>query len=188
LASDGTHSVPYKVLPLLTAGLASVYLIFSLIAIPQSGEEAKPIRPSANPESHALQTQQDFSSISGFHLFGHPVTSSSVGLSAESTQALQLKGVLYLKDNQAHAIIESAGHIQKTYRVNDTLPGGAVLQAIADHSIILTTNNGQESLSLDKTKLGLATATDMQPEPQPSNEQQPSADDIVIQPPESLAN
>jgi type II secretory pathway component PulC len=169
--------------------LASVYLIFSLVAITQSGEGAKPIPPSANLDSHAFQTQQDFSLISGFHLFGHPaVASSSAEFLAESTQALQLKGVLYLPDKQAHAIIESAEHSQKTYRINDTLPGGAVLQAIADHSIILVTHNGQELLTLDKTKPEFAKVTDTQAEPQLSNEQQPSPDDIVIQPPESLAN
>lgn len=172
---------------LSATGLALVYLIFSLVTLSQSGSETKPTQRAANQERHTSQSQQDFSLISGFHLFGHSaVVSSSAGLPAESTQALQLKGVLYLKDNQAHAIIESAEHVQKNYRINDTLPGGAILQAIADHSVILVTNNGQESLSLDKTKIGPATVT--QPESQPSIEQQPSADDIVIQPPESLAN
>ncbi len=170
-------------------GLALVYLIFSLVTISQSGSETKPAQRAANQERHTSQSQQDFSLISGFHLFGHPaVALSSAGLPAESTQALQLKGVLYLKDNQAYAIIESAEHTQKNYQINDTLPGGAILQAIESHSIILVTNNGQESLALDKTKFGLDTATDTQPESQPSIEQQPSADDIVIQPPESLAN
>jgi type II secretory pathway component PulC len=172
---------------LSATGLALVYLIFSLVTIGQSGAETKATQLAANQERHTSQSQQDFSLISGFHLFGHSlVASNSTGLPAESTQALQLKGVLYLKDNQAHAIIESAEHSQKNYRVNDTLPGGAVLQAIESHSIILVTNNGQESLALDKTKFGLTT--DTQPESQPSIEQQPSADDIVIQPPESLAN
>ena len=167
--------------------LSVVYLVFSLITFRQSGVETNP--QTIKVAGHPLEIQQDFSLISGFHLFGQSADASiTAGLPAKSTQALQLKGVLYLPDHQAHAIIESTEHSQKNYRINDTVPGGAVLQAINANSIILVTDNGQESLTLDKTKIGQTVTTDSIAKAQPNDDQQPSENDIVIQPPESLAN
>ncbi len=133
------------------------------------------------------QTPQDFSSIGDFHLFGRPknaASSSFPGLPAESTLPLKLKGVLYLPDKQAYAIIEASDQNQKTYRINDALPGGAMLQTIESNSVIISSGKRQESLALTQTKLE-------QPKNQSTAEQQAaapqSADEIVVQPPESLS-
>ena len=173
-----------KLLPILATGLAFTYLISGIPAI--TGTETEPATPQASvTQSHALQTPQDFSLISDFHLFGQSSSASpsAAGLPPETTQQLQLKGVLYLPDKHAYAIIESSDQHQKTYQINDTLPGGAILQAIESNSIVIMTDDRQESLILTKTKLE---------QTQPAAEEQPvspePANEIIIQPPESLAN
>jgi type II secretory pathway component PulC len=214
----GTHSVPYaafqkkpetniilktavfdsadsrtKLLPILATGLAFTYLISGIPAM--TGTETEPATPQANvTPSHALQTPQDFSLISDFHLFGQSssasTSASATGVPPETTQQLHLKGVLYLPDKHAYAIIESSDQHQKTYKINDTLPGGAILQAIESNSIVILADNRQESLILTKTKQEQPATADMQPELQSANEEQTtpeSANEIVIQPPESLS-
>jgi type II secretory pathway component PulC len=65
-----------------------------------------------------------------------------------------LQGVFFLAQHpkMAHAIIESADQIQKTYKINDELPGGAILQAIERNKIILLRDNQQEYLELATEK------------------------------------
>ena len=143
MAHNPFDSVAYKTyrLPILATGLAGAYLVFSLV---QLDADPQPIPPTTKVESHAPQTQQDFSEITGLHLFGQAALPSSAdGFSVEPSQALQLKGVLYLPDNQAHAIIESSGHVQKTYRINDSLPGGAILQTTGKITAAVGAPNGQ---------------------------------------------
>jgi len=182
---DITGSKP-KVFPILATGLVLTYLINSILTFSSSATETETTDKTTLAQNPELQTPQDFSRISEFHLFGQSASTSSVGgLPAETTLPLKLKGVLYLPDNHAHAIIEAADQTQKTYRVNDTLPGGAILQTIESNSIVIMSDNRQESLGLAKTKTEQA-------ESEPSTEAQPISpepvDDIVIQPPESLAN
>ncbi|MFI3155825.1 MAG: type II secretion system protein N [Methylococcaceae bacterium] len=175
-----------KVLPILATGSALAFLLSSLLTLSPSGTETEAATPKTsiaqNPE---LQTPPDFSLIGEFHLFGRPGSASSSvgGLPPESTQPLKLKGVVYLPDKHAHAIIEASDQSQKTYRINDILPGGAILQAIESNSIVIMTDDRQESLILTKTKLE---------QTQPAAEEQPvspePANEIIIQPPESLAN
>lgn len=189
---DSADSKP-KLLPILATGLALTYLLAGIPAMTSYGTETEPATPKASiAKNHELQTPQDFSLISDFHLFGQTssASSSAAGLPPESTQQLQLKGVLYIPDKQAYAIIESSGQHQKTYKINDVLPGGAILHAIENNSIIIIADNRQESLVLHKTKQEQAATADAQPELQPLNEAQPepeSANEIVIQPPESLS-
>ncbi|TAN64927.1 MAG: hypothetical protein EPN17_18290 [Methylobacter sp.] len=182
-----------KLLPILATGLALAYLLVGIPAMTGSGAKTESATPKASvAKNHELQTPQDFSLIGDFHVFGQPssASSSAIGLPPESTQQLQLKGVLYLPDKQAYAIIESSDQHQKTYQINDTLPGGAILQAIESNSIIIIADNRQESLVLHKTKQEQAVTTDTQPELQSATEEQAepeSANEIVIQPPESLS-
>ena len=177
--------------PILATGLAFTYLITRILAITLSGTETESTAPQATvAQNHVLQTPQDFSLISNFHLFGQPDSASSsvAGLVPESTQQLKLKGVLYLLDHQAYAIIESSDQTQKTYRIHDSLPGGAILQTIETNRIIIMADNQQESLALNKTK---PEQTQSAVEEQDAVEEQPvseSDDEIVIQPLESLSN
>lgn len=187
---DSTYSKT-TLLPILATGLAFTYLISGISAI--TGTETEPATPKTSvTQSHELQTPQDFSLISDFHLFGQSSSASpsATGLPPETTQQLHLKGVLYLPDKHAYAIIESSDQHQKTYKINDTLPGGAILQAIESNSIVILADNRQESLILTKTKQEQPATADTQPELQSANEEQTTpepASEIVIQPPESLS-
>lgn len=176
-----------NLLPILATGLASAYLIVNIVAMTQSGTETEITVKTTLAQKPERQATQDFSLIGEFHLFGRPDSASSSvdGLPPETTQPLKLKGVFYLPDRHAHAIIEASDQSQKTYRINDTLPGGAVLQSIESNSVVIIADDRQESLVLTKTQLA-------QPEAQPAAEEQPVSpeadNEIVIQPPESLAN
>lgn len=183
--------------PILAAGLAFAYLLaISVPALMQSGTGTRPAAPQpAAPQDHPIEARQDFTLISEFHLFGHPGSafSSPDGIAPETAQQITLKGVFYLAGNDAHAIIESADQSQKTYKINDTLPGGAILQAIENNRIILMTDKRQESLFLSEPKSGRPAPAYEPFEPQAADEEVPepfddSSDEPVIQPPESLAN
>jgi|GEM_PF-1242291 len=182
---------------MLAAGLAFAYLL--AIGVPTlmpSGTGGRPVAPQpAAPQDHPIEAQQSFTLISGFHLFGHSGSASSSpdGTAPETAQQITLKGVFYLAGNDAHAIIESAGQSQKTYKINDTLPGGAILQAIENNSIILMTDKRRESLFLSVPQSGRPAPADEPFEPQAADEEEAgqfedSSDEPVIQPPESLAN
>lgn len=162
----------------------------------QSGTGTRLAAPQpAARQDHPIEARQDFMLISEFHLFGHPDSASSSpdGIAPETAQQLTLKGVFYLAGNDAHAIIESADQSQKTYQINDTLPGGAILQAIENNRIILLTDKRRESLFLSGPKSGRPAPADAPFEPQTADEEEAgqfedSSDEPVIQPPESLAN
>lgn len=185
-----------NLLPILAAGLTFSYLlIISIPVITHSVTETEATAPKTTAiQNPALQTQPDFSLISDFHLFGQSAsTSSSPGgdFPPETMQHLKLKGVFYLANQHAHAIIEASDQHQKTYQVNDTLPGGGVLQLIEKNRIVIMTNNQQESLALHKIKSGQPVPVDTQTEHRSADEEQPapeSPSEIVIQPPESFAN
>ncbi|MDO9104721.1 MAG: type II secretion system protein N [Methylovulum sp.] len=172
----------------MATGLALAYLlVISIPALtPTSTETGKATSQSAIVGSPAAQEPQDFSLTSDFHLFGlSTATASANGYAPlESTQPITLIGIFYVTGQQAHAVIETSDHRQKAYKINDTLPGGAVLHAIASDKILLRGHDQQELMLLQKTQTETTkpqTANKEQAAPEPASE-------IIIQPPESLAN
>jgi type II secretion system protein C len=144
--------------PIGATGLAFCYLLITGISAFKQTDTNTEQKISSNTVSQNQTTQapQDYSLISEFHLFGQPNIPDSAlpdGLPPETELELKLKGVFYFPNQYAHAIIESSDQIQKTYKVNDTLPGGAVLKSIQDDKVILSTNKRDELLILDKIKL-----------------------------------
>jgi general secretion pathway protein C len=150
--------------PMLATGLALGYLLHAIAPlltplkteVEQEGSQV-PESPSLSESNGTEKEPQDFLQISEWHLFGHsaPVLSpSEAGVTPQTQLELKLQGIFYLAQHQknAHAIIESPDQIQKTYKINDELPGGAILQAIENEKIIILINNRQEFLSLERNK------------------------------------
>lgn len=150
---------------MLATGLAFGYLLHAIAPllltplkteVEQEGSQASE-SPLVSESNGTEKEAQDFLQISEWHLFGHsaPVLSpSEAGVTPQTQLELKLQGIFYLAQHQknAHAIIESSDQIQKAYKINDELPGGAILQAIENEKIIILINNRQEFLSLDRNK------------------------------------
>ena len=166
--------------PFLAAVLALGYLAaVSIPLISSSRIDSEHLSSRANtavslPDELAQKKRPDFIQISEWHLFGLPVSeiSDSNGEPTETQLELKLQGVFFLTQHQkmAHAIIESADQIQKTYKLNDELPGGAILQAIENNKIILLREGKQEYLELDRNKLESEPEPEPEPEPEAATE------------------
>ncbi len=186
---DSSYSNQKRVL-ILATGLAFACLVISISTITQSGTKTGSTIPQTTiAQSRDRQAPQDFAQVSDFHLFGQLASASPSfdGVPPETTQQLKLKGVVYLPNEHAYAIIESSDQTQKKHKVNDILPGGAMLQSIETNRIIILTDNRQESLALDKAKSEQAATVEAMPETGEQPVLPQSANDIVIQPPESLS-
>ena len=94
--------------------------------------------------------------IVDWHLFGRPpekeATAAPRPADAPTTrQDLKLKGVLSTDDTDAaRAIILVPGLPERTYRIGETLPGGAEVTAIGPGDALLKQKGGFERLPLDK--------------------------------------
>jgi len=92
-------------------------------------------------------------SIAKSHLFGQADARATAqrGASAPETKLnLLLKGVVASSDaRNAEAFIAAGqGAIEKSYKVGDNLPGGAILKEIYDERILLEYRGRMENLSL----------------------------------------
>ena len=115
-------------------------------------------RPAAaNTETRQLQ----YSRISDWHLFGmiprevkKPPTRKVVVSAPETRLKLELLGVFSDPETgQGWAIIAEEGGRHRAYKVDDQLPGNAVLHSIGTDRITLTRNGRKESLSIKKKAL-----------------------------------
>lgn len=151
-------------LPALSTLLAMSYLgyvVVTLIFFPAFDQARNGNQDALIPMTITAPRQEkpapDYAQIGSWHLFGQTVDSSaSAGVNPPATQLqLKLHGVLIAAGygHYAHAIIATADQTQKTYRINDEVPGGAHLKAIEKDKIILVGTNGQEFLALEKQGL-----------------------------------
>ncbi|MGZ8152384.1 MAG: type II secretion system protein N [Methylovulum sp.] len=166
-----TFTTRKNLFPVIATALAATYLGYAVIPLidasrtaAETAEPAATTESVSNPEPISVQEQADFLQISEWRLFGQAVSNSATadGVPPETQLELKLQGIFYLSSNpsNAHAIIELPEQIQKTYKINDQLPGGAILQTIENDKVILLVDNKQESLVLQKTN----------PEQQPATE------------------
>jgi general secretion pathway protein C len=150
-------------LPNLFAVLASIYLayivvspfLFTKFEHQQSDFQALPEQTTSEPET-VEGKKKDFLEISHWHLLGQADLSSVPGGQLPETQLqLKLQGLLTVgkQNKQAHAIITSADQAQKTYKINDELPGGGTLHKIETDKVIILRDNQQETLTLERQKL-----------------------------------
>ena len=150
---------------------ALAYLLYVAISTVQAFDNPESV-VALTAESEQLgqekteTKQMDFLVIKDWHLFGQPAAISAQnsdqrGTPQETQLQLKLLGVFFLPDQKkaSYAIIEADDHLQKKYRPDDELPGGATLQSIVKEQVILLRNNQRESLSMDRKKTGLLLKT-----------------------------
>ncbi|GAB6142010.1 hypothetical protein JCM14076_27390 [Methylosoma difficile] len=148
-------SNPY---PLVAGVFSLLCLIASLASVLSKPKSAAliPTRTETGLEQEPLASGQngpDFLQISEWHLLGqdsNPVSNTETP--PETQLQLKLMGVFKLANHPTatRAIIQSEDNVQKIYRLNETLPGGAVLEAIDNDKATLLVDNQRESLSLQK--------------------------------------
>lgn len=72
----------------------------------------------------------------------------------QSMLNLKLAGIAYSKNpEKALAIIQGAGGVERFYRINDKLPGGAVIKRILPDAVIIEHAGDLERLSLPEKQL-----------------------------------
>ena len=144
----------------LALGAVLVWLLVRLLwlllaAIPAPDGAGLPATAPAPPE---VRTP-----LASWHLFGNPLPSSDPRRAAksapESGSRLKLHGV-YAGDDpaQGRAIIADEQGQERSYRVDDELPGGARLAEIYPDRVVLRTGTGLEALSLPRDTPAAATA------------------------------
>ncbi|MCW8398304.1 general secretion pathway protein GspC [Legionella sp. PATHC038] len=120
-------------------------LIFSPIKIEAAHDVGK--------EVPIIPQQNSFDAILHSSLFGVYV-SNNLSSIKKSMLNVTLVGILFAnKLNNSQVIIRSATGEEKTYKLGDTIPGGAVIKRIMASGILVERNGTLESLSLPKNEL-----------------------------------
>lgn len=181
--------VSFRHLPVWSAALASIYLIISISYQPEQKDIDHDLPHSVDTgQQESPQSSIDYAALTKMHWFNREAGSlppAITGAVTESTQPIKLKGIVQLSSRPPRAIIETADQQQKAYRINETLPGGAILQSIERQKVILMTGNGVEMLTLDKAKPTNAVESSMTDAPMLASPSEES--EIIVQPAESLS-
>ncbi|KTD70426.1 MULTISPECIES: type II secretion system protein N [Legionella] len=109
--------------------------------------------PEATKEMPVIPKQNSFDAILHSSLFGVYV-SNNLSSIKKSMLNVTLVGILRAhKINNSQVIIRSATGEERTYKLGDTIPGGAVIKRIMTSGILVERNGALESLSLPKNEL-----------------------------------
>jgi general secretion pathway protein C len=141
------------IIPILSAFFALLILVdwsrfffFHPASVAEAVSEKKP-----------LQNQQHSAKRGPLHtsLFGIYVTSNlDESKVKQSMLNVTLVGVLLAdKIEDSQVIIRSANGQEKTYKVNDIIPGGAIIKRIVASGVLVEHNGALERLSLPRNKL-----------------------------------
>lgn len=99
--------------------------------------------------------RDSFESILDSSLFGvyvpNDLSESSV---KKSMLDVTLVGILFADNiNDSQVIIHSAGGVERTYKLGDSIPGDAVIKRIMANGVLVERQGNLESLSLPKNEL-----------------------------------
>jgi general secretion pathway protein C len=107
--------------------------------------------------------QRDYN-ISSFKLFGDALAPTKVAIVEteklpETTLKLRLTGVLAGKNNlQAGALIEGPDRQTRSYRIEEEVPGGAILKQVFPDRVVLERSGRLENLIFEETRsIGIET-------------------------------
>ncbi|MBD3609148.1 MAG: type II secretion system protein GspC [Gammaproteobacteria bacterium] len=104
-----------------------------------------------SPQPSSSGSAQSTPSVSQLNIFGDgqaPVNTGAPVNAPETRLNLQLSGVIASPDRQvARAFIVSSGS-ERSYRINESVPGGAVLKEIYSDRVILSRNGRFETLRM----------------------------------------
>lgn len=106
-----------------------------------------------NTEMPVIAKESSFDAILHSSLFGVYV-SNNLSTVKKSMLNVTLVGILFAnKINDSQVIIRSADGEENTYKLGDTIPGGAVIKRIMSSGVLVERNGNLESLSLPKNEL-----------------------------------
>jgi general secretion pathway protein C len=154
-------------LPLLLNGILGVLVVASLVILfsgrPHSlATSAQGESATAAGDKPVMPSRAAIKAIADHHLFGQaaqgrPEVRTSPTLAPETRLKLTLSGVIAATDPQqaARAIIAGPDGQEKSYTIDDRLPGGAVVKEIYPDRVILTRGGKYETLPLPRTRLKL---------------------------------
>ncbi|MFV1872166.1 MAG: type II secretion system protein N [Oleiphilus sp.] len=138
-------------------------------------QAATSVRPSRTSTTEANDVRRQYN-ISNFKLFGDakaPVKQAPIETETlpETTLRLTLTGVLAGKDNiQASALIEGPDRQTRSYRVDEAVPGGAILKQVYPDRVVLERSGRLENLIFEeKRPLGIESQA-RRPDPEPDND------------------
>ncbi|KTD72762.1 type II secretion system protein N [Legionella tucsonensis] len=113
----------------------------------------RPTQPETSKEMPAIAKQNSFDAILHSSLFGVYV-SNNLSSIKKSMLNVTLVGILFAnKIEDSQVIIRAANGEESTYKLGDTIPGGAVIKRIMAAGILVERNGALESLSLPKNEL-----------------------------------
>lgn len=144
-----------NILMLLLLGQALASLTWRML------EQQSPLQVTERQDASiakAQQTQTVARQIASWHLFGHArsvAASAGPTIAPETKLNLLLRGVLASADSaNAEAIIAAgAKAAEKIYRIDESIPGGAILREIYADRVILEYRGRVETLTLLRKKL-----------------------------------
>ncbi|MCW8384881.1 general secretion pathway protein GspC [Fluoribacter dumoffii] len=131
--------------------------LFTLLIIAEFATLFSPVKIEAEPETSkevlVASQQNSFDALLHTSLFGVYV-SNNLSSIKKSMLNVTLVGILFAhKLNDSQVIIRSATGEEKTYKLGDAIPGGAVIKRIMANGILVERNGTLESLSLPKNEL-----------------------------------
>ncbi|WP_454780594.1 type II secretion system protein N [Legionella sp. WA2022007384] len=138
-----------------------IIALISLFSILIITEYATLIFSPANMQTESVTTnempviakQNSFDAILHSSLFGVYVSDNLTTIK-KSMLNVTLVGILFANQiNDSQVIIRSADGEENTYKLGDTIPGGAVIKRIMASGILVERNGALESLSLPKNEL-----------------------------------
>lgn len=152
------------VMPLLATCISTLYLVWAISDWPQL-LEAIPDVVQAETTENAVPTQaRDYLQIADWRLMGATETTDEMHEAVLAPTPLQLKliGTFYLpkQPKKNYAVIQSSDGLQQKYRVGETLPEGAVLQAVEKTRVVLKHNQRLAYLQFEANPLALTTSND----------------------------
>ena len=113
------------------------------------------VQPRTIVIKRAESTEQNLKNALLLPIFGEYVPNNLKDLEIKrSNLNLKLVGILFSKE-EAHSqvIIKALGEREQTYKIGDTVPGGAVIKRITVDGLLLLRKGVLESLSLPKNEL-----------------------------------
>lgn len=126
-----------------------------------AGHGGLPLQAPPKAPKRAATPTVDVGQLASFNLFGAPPVAAAGGAAANSpdtTLQLRLAGVFVnVVPERSSAIVSERNNPSapvKSYRINDSLPGGAVLAEVHDDRIVIRRGDGAtEILRFEKTNL-----------------------------------
>ncbi len=158
-----------QVVMVLAVAYSAAQLTWRALPEPEMGAAPVPVFDGAGAQSAAPKSNAA-AQIPNWHLFGEVQLTPQVVEQPkavdlpETNLRLTLRGVIASPDpGQARAIVADSSGNENFYKINDKLPGNAVLKEVHADRIVIQRGSRFETLKLPKEQLTLETQVEEQP-------------------------